>query len=224
MSITIRCPNCDEQHNIEESKIPPNVKLIIKCKRCRESFRFTFTVPLDHGIVHLTEIVQDRQEAPTKKRRITRNTLLRIFISLLGISLFAALVIPRPSQPPPKQNAANTSLPIQTYSPSNTDVSASLSSSKTSQIIDEKKALQDSFFGDFRNAKITKTKGQVTVQVWHAYIEHMNKNLLPGMGWGSWNGIKELLVVYDEMWKWEDYRYMTATEKKQYGPTSIVTL
>lgn len=52
MTVTISCPNCHAERQIDESKIPPNVKSA-KCNKC--GHRFPFKLSTDDPVIQLTE-------------------------------------------------------------------------------------------------------------------------------------------------------------------------
>lgn len=91
-------------------------------------------------------------------------------------------------------------------------------------IFDEKKALLNSYFGDFRKGQKEQKSGETSLEVWEPYVKHMSSIASRLKAGASWSGTRKLNVVYDEIWTWEDDRYLTASERERSGPTGIVKL
>lgn len=72
---------------------------------------------------------------------------------------------------------------------------------KTEPIIDERKVLENSFFGNFTKRKTHKIKGHTTLEIWMPYYEHIESGF-PGLLFSE-NGNQlplKLDVEYDEIW------------------------
>ncbi|MBI4470946.1 MAG: hypothetical protein HY650_16650 [Acidobacteria bacterium] len=87
--------------------------------------------------------------------------------------------------------------------------------------------LINSYFGDFRQAKKTKTSGTVSLNLWKSYVEYSN-TLAPALR--EIAGVLELNVEHDEVWKtrkpdefgatctlyWNKQKVQACTVEKEY--------
>lgn len=110
--------------------------------------------------------------------------------------------------------------------PKGAPVQSSSSSNKALNVnIDEKKALQDSYFGNFKNAKIIKKSGSIKLEVWQPWIQHVRQSFPSQVQNSLLIGPEKLTVTFDEIWKTENDENLTGSEKRQYkGQLDILTL
>jgi hypothetical protein len=80
----------------------------------------------------------------------------------------------------------------------------------------EKILLKDSYFGNFTKAKIKKMPGNIKLEVWQPWIQHVKKNVPPQLQSALLNGPETLSVEYDEIWIAENNEGLTESEKKKY--------
>lgn len=91
--------------------------------------------------------------------------------------------------------------------------------------IDERKALQDSYFRNFSNAKIQKKSGKITLNVWRPWVLYVQEKLPPSAQDAFLSGPQKLTVEYDEIWVAECDEFFTESEKRKYkGEFDIVKL
>jgi hypothetical protein len=81
---------------------------------------------------------------------------------------------------------------------------ASEETQKPSPIANEKLALRDSFFGDYRGATVRKTSGTITLEVWRPYTQYISQTFIPKVSGALLQGSQRLDVTYDEIWVWEN--------------------
>ena len=82
--------------------------------------------------------------------------------------------------------------------------------------IDERKALQDSFFGDFRNAKIQKKSGKIILKMWRPWVLYVQEKLPSPAQEAFLDGSQRLVVEYDEIWIAEDDEYLTKSQRRKW--------
>jgi len=91
-------------------------------------------------------------------------------------------------------------------------------------IVDEKSALQDSYYGDFEKATVQKKRGRINLEVWKPYIQYVKK-MPPHMQKVYLNCSQKLIVDFDEIWIAENDEYLTKSEKTKYkGQLDIMKL
>lgn len=90
------------------------------------------------------------------------------------------------------------------------------SSAPPSSVINERKALQDSYFGNFSNTKIQKKSGKIKLEVWNPWVQNVQKNFSPQFQGALLSGPQKLTVEYDEIWIAENNENLIESEKKKY--------
>src|SRR5665647_238651 len=90
------------------------------------------------------------------------------------------------------------------------------SSNQCAIIINEKNALKNSFFGNFKNGKIQKKSGTIILEVWGPYIQHVRKHIPQQVQNAVLSETKYLKIDYDEIWVWENDEGLSKEEKKKY--------
>lgn len=79
----------------------------------------------------------------------------------------------------------------------------------------EKTQLRNSFFGEYKKAKVIKKKGKSELQVWGPHIRY--STTLPHVARQVMlDGVEKLQVEYDEIWKAEYDSLFTSAEKKKW--------
>lgn len=119
-----------------------------------------------------------------------------------------------------KQPTDTTSLPV----PQETDNQQEKRKQTYDRVFDginEKKLLRDSFFGDFKKGKKLKRAGSVNLKVWEPRLEWA-KTLPPSGRAVVLEGVYNLNIKYDEVWKAEDV--FDAPENKFKGEYDKYTL
>jgi len=112
-----------------------------------------------------------------------------------------------------------------TSTPSTPSTNKDNISNEIKPTIDEKKALQDSYFGNFRNAKIKKKSGTIKLDVWQPWVQHVNQNFPPQIQKNFLSGPQSLNISFDEIWTAENDEDLTESEKKEYkGQLDILKL
>lgn len=104
------------------------------------------------------------------------------------------------------QYASNTSSPTIT----NNNVA-----NENEIVINEKAALQNSYFGNFKNGKIQKKSGTINLEVaqdWIKYVRTLPQQYQSVMS----SDTQHLNTDYDEIWTWEDDEGLSKKEKKKY--------
>uniref|UniRef100_A0A7C4TLN5 Uncharacterized protein n=1 Tax=candidate division WWE3 bacterium TaxID=2053526 RepID=A0A7C4TLN5_UNCKA len=92
-----------------------------------------------------------------------------------------------------------------------TDKKTAKNSNSEGKIINEKKALLNSYFGDFRDGKIEKKSGKIILKLWEPWTQHVKKNFSSLL----LNDAQNLVVEYDEIWIWEYDEFLTEREKQE---------
>ena len=99
------------------------------------------------------------------------------------------------------------------------------SSAPPSSVINERKALQDSYFGNFSNTKIQKKSGKIKLEVWNPWVQNVQKNFPPQFQGALLSGPQKLTVEYDEIWIADNDENLTESEKRKYkGQLDILKL
>ena len=99
------------------------------------------------------------------------------------------------------------------------------SSAPPSSVINERKALQNSYFGNFSNTKIQKKSGKIKLEVWNPWVQNVQKNFPPQFQGALLSGPQKLTVEYDEIWIAENNENLTESEKRKYkGQLDILKL
>lgn len=89
----------------------------------------------------------------------------------------------------------------------------------------EKNILLNSYFGDFRNARIQKKSATIKLEVWQPWIQYVRQNFPPQFQSALLNGPENLTVSFDEIWEAENDENLTESEKRQYkGQLDILKL
>ncbi len=123
-----------------------------------------------------------------------------------------------------KEQPATTSSASHNSSPSSTTNRISYANVKET-IRDEKKALRDSCFGNFKEAIIQKKSGNIKLVVWQPWIQYVKQHFPPKFRSTLLSGSEKLSVSFDEIWISENNENLTETEKKKYkGQFDIIKL
>jgi len=149
---------------------------------------------------------------PPKKWYQTWKGLLLVLF-LLGI--IAQTFKEQPTSPPSQSSSA----------PPPSVISEKKTAKKNNSGIDERKALQDSYFGNFSNAKIQKKSGKITLNVWRPWVLYVQEKLPPVAQDAFLVGPQRLIVEYDEIWIAEVDEFLTESEKRKWkGQLDILKL
>lgn len=91
--------------------------------------------------------------------------------------------------------------------------------------IDEKKALLNSYFGNFSQAEIIRESGKATLKVWQPWVQHVKQNVGSQFQKTLLSDIQKLTVVFDEIWIAVNNENLTESEKRKYdGKLDILRL
>jgi hypothetical protein len=112
-----------------------------------------------------------------------------------------------------QEHTSSTAKNISTSSshPKRADEKTAKNSNSERKTINEKKALLNSYFGDFRDGKIEKKSGKIILKLWEPWIQHVKKNF-PSL---LLDNAQNLVVEYDEIWIWEYEEFLTESEKQE---------
>jgi uncharacterized membrane-anchored protein YhcB (DUF1043 family) len=96
---------------------------------------------------------------------------------------------------------------------------------KTKANIDEKKALLNSYFGNFSQAEIRKKSGKATLEVWQPWVQHVKQNFGSQFQKTLLSGTQKITIVFDEIWIAVNNENLTENEKRKYeGNLDILKL
>ena len=156
-----------------------------------------------------------RSELPALPLKKWYQTWKGLLLVLFLLGIIAQAFEEQPTSPPSQSSSAPPSYVI----------NEKKTAKKNNIDIDERKALQDSYFGNFSNAKIQKESGNIKLKVWKPWVQHVRKNFPPQFQGTLLSGPQELTVEYDEIWIAENDENLTELEKRKYkGQLDILKL
>ena len=156
-----------------------------------------------------------RSELPASPPKKWYQTWKGLLLVLFLLGIIAQAFEEQPTSPPSQSSSV----------PPSSVINEKKTAKKNNIDIDERKALQDSYFGNFSNAKIQKKSGKIKLEVWNPWVQNVQKNFPPQFQGALLSGPQELTVEYDEIWIAENDENLTESEKRKYkGQLDILKL
>lgn len=128
------------------------------------------------------------------------------FLTIFILGIFAQAFKEEPTSTSSQKSTAQSS----------SATTEKMTKSENTTSIDEKTALKDSYFGNFKKAKIQKKSGTVKLEAWQPWIQHLKQNLSQQAESAILDGQQELTVSFDEVWVSEYDEYLKESDKKKY--------
>lgn len=186
------------------------------CTECQKPYDQNFSeTENSDDCLNITE--RERITAEREKQKKSSKDLWLFFIAaILILGYFAKNNVHKAEN---KRNQSQCLSPIS--SPMSSPISSPTItnnnvSNETKIVIDEKNALQNSYFGNFKKGKIQKKSGTIKLEVWKPYIQSVNKNIPPQYQSAILSPTLNLNVDFDEIWVWENDEGLSKEEKKKH--------